>query len=139
MLPAIPADYAWIASRAKLAITPQFRAIKAVDAGGQIRGMVGFDGWTPNAVSLHIALTSPLALRCLIGPAFGIAFKEFGRGVALAMVLSDNAESLRLVRKAGFREKHRIRDGWTVGTDMVMFEMRKDECRWLADGRREAA
>ena len=64
--PAAPEDYSWIASRAELVIGPAFRAIKAVDASGRIHGMVGYDGWTGNACSVHIALDSPAALRALI-------------------------------------------------------------------------
>jgi len=126
-----PEDYEWIASRATLAVGPLFRAIKAVDEKGNIHGMVGFDGWTPNSVSLHLALDNPLALRSLLKPGFGIAFDEFYRGVIVVTVLSDNARSLALIPKLGFREVHRIRDGWKPGIDMVLFEMRREDCRWV--------
>lgn len=139
VLPAHPSDYEWIAKRAELCIGPQFRAIKAVDASGRIHGMVGYDGWTGNAVSMHVAVEHPMALRSLIGPGFRIPFLEFGKGVALAMVLSTNARSLAMVPVLGFRETHRIRDGWAVGVDLVMFEMRREECRFVPQQKKEAA
>jgi hypothetical protein len=131
ILAANPAEYVWIAKRAEVAIGPQFRAIKAVDEVGRIHGMVGYDGWTGNAVSMHVAIDNPAALRHLLVPGFRIPFVEFRKGVALAMVLSTNARSLKLVPRLGFAETHRIRDGWAVGVDLVMFEMRREDCRWL--------
>ena len=131
VLPAHPSEYSWIAGRAELVIGPAFRAIKAVDETGRIHGMVGYDGWTQNAVSMHVALEHPAALRHLLRPGFGVPFLELGKGVALAMVLSSNERSLALVPRLGFRETHRVRDGWSVGVDLVLFEMRREDCRWL--------
>jgi RimJ/RimL family protein N-acetyltransferase len=130
--------YAWIAQRANLTTGPEFRAIEAVDDSGRIHGMIGYDGWTSNAVTMHIALENPAALRSLLGPAFRIPFLNLGRGVALASVLGNNARSLALVKSVGFREACRVRDGFAVGVDLVIFEMRRDECRWVS-GSKEAA
>lgn len=139
VLPATPADYPWIASRAQLCIGPQFRAIKAVDEAGRVHGCVGYDAWTQNAVSMHVALDNPAALRALLGPGFRIPFVEFGKGVVLATVLSTNARSLALVPKLGFREVARLREAWAKGVDLVLFEMRREECRFLGEQKKEAA
>lgn len=135
---AAPDHYPWIAERANLAIGPAFRAIEAVDAVGRIHGMVGYDGWTPNAVCMHVALENPACLRHLLVPGFGIPFVELGRGVALAHVLSTNARSLALVPRVGFRFVCRVRDGFKPGIDSVWFEMRKEECRWIRAARKAA-
>jgi RimJ/RimL family protein N-acetyltransferase len=127
--------YAWIAQKANLTSGPEFRAIEAVDDAGRIHGMVGYDGWTPNAVTMHIALENPAALRSLIRPAFRIPFLSLGRGVAMASVLGNNARSLALVRSVGFREACRVRDGFAVGVDLVIFEMQRADCRWLLDSK----
>lgn len=131
--------YAWIAARANLTAGPEFKAIEAVDASGRIHGMVGYDGWTPNAVTMHIALDSPVALRSLLGPAFRVPFLGLGRGVALASVLGTNERSLALVRRVGFRELCQVRDGFAPGVDIFMFEMRREACRWLGASLKEAA
>jgi len=133
-----PDHYGWIASRAALNIGPQFRAIEAVDAEGRIHGMVGYDGWTQSAVSVHVAVDHPAALRHLVGPGFRIPFDEFNRTVVVATVLSSNHRSLRLVKHLGFIETHRIVDGWDLGVDLVLFEMRRPQCRWV-ERKKEAA
>lgn len=126
-----PDEYGWIAERANLVIGPAFRAIVAIDAAGKIHGMVGFDGWTDNAVCLHIALDNPAALRALRDVGFRIAFDVAQRGIALVQVIGTNKRSLRLVERLGFRPLCRVRDGWAKGLDMCWFEMRREECRWL--------
>lgn len=133
-----PSDYDWIAQRAALVVGPQFRAIKAVDGSGRIHGMVGYDSWTQNAVSMHVAVDTPTALRSLIPPAFRIPFLEFGLGVALATVLSTNTRSLALVRKLGFHEAVRLQEAWAKDVDMIIFHMRREDCRWLTR-KKEAA
>lgn len=130
--PAPPEHYPWIAKRASLVVGSEFRAIEAMD-GDRIVGMVGYDGWTPNACSMHVALDSAIAARRLLRMAFGIPFLEVGRGVVTCTILSVNERSLRLVQHLGFRKIARVRDGWAEGVDMVMFEMRRSECRWIQE------
>jgi RimJ/RimL family protein N-acetyltransferase len=126
--------YGWILQRIGLAPTGRFRAIEALDPRtGEIRGMVGYDGWTHNAVQMHIALASAAALRPLLRPAFAYPFHEIGLGVVLAPVVASNARSLALVAHAGFTEVCRIRDGAELGVDMVLHEMRREHCRYLGE------
>lgn len=123
--------FGWIQSRTQCALSPTFRAIEAVDDEGNIRGMVGFDGWTQNAAQMHVAIESPGALRALLKPSFSYLFGEAGRSIALGLVPSHNETALRFDKHIGFRETYRVKDGWAPGDDMVLLEMRRDECRWL--------
>jgi RimJ/RimL family protein N-acetyltransferase len=138
--PASPETYGWIAARANLVPGPQFQAIEAVTEEGRILGMVGFDGWLPNAVSLHIAMEEPgevtradrrRAMHALIETAFRTAFNGCGRGIAIATVLSNNDRSRRLVERVGFRFAGKLEDAWEPGVDLLFYQMRRDECRWL--------
>lgn len=129
-----PVNMPWIAERAGLALTPDLRVLEAVDENMRIVGQVGFNSATPNAVTCHIALAYPLALRRLLRPAFAAMFDPwpngYGRQLALAPVLSTNERSLALVRSLGFVEVFRGRDYWEPGVDMVWHEMRADQCRY---------
>jgi hypothetical protein len=129
--PAPAAHYPWLAQRAHLIVGSQFRAIEAIDGAGRIVAMVGYDGWTESAVSMHVTLEYPAALRRILRPAFGIPFVELGKKLVLCQVLSTNAQSLALVKGVGFRQVYRGRDWWADGVDLVFFEMRKKDCRWV--------
>lgn len=136
---AMPFEFRWIAERTGVVPTANARALKAVDAAGRIRGMVLYENWTPNSVQAHMAVDTPIAWRTLVGPAFAYPFDECGRGLLLAIVSADNPRSLSLVRRFGFTEQHRVRDGWAAGVDLILFEMRRADCRWLAGHERKAA
>jgi RimJ/RimL family protein N-acetyltransferase len=127
---ALPRDHQWLADRAHLVPDNSFRAIKAVDRNGCIVAMVGYDGWMDNACCIHVAIEKPSALRHVLGPGFRVPFVELGLGVLIAKVLSTNEASLRLVNHLGFREVFRGRDWVRHGIDLVIHEMRRDECRW---------
>lgn len=131
--------YPWLASRTGAAAIPAgFRAIECVDSAGRIRGMCGFEGWTPSAVTMSAAVDAPIAVRALMDPAFEYPFLEADRRLVLASSRSDNPKSLRLMKGLGFRQAHRIVDGWSEGVDLVLFEFRRDD--WLAKrGRRRVA
>lgn len=132
-----PEHWCWIAERAQLLVGPGFGVVEAIEdlrgAEGPVRilAQVAFDGWTSNSVSLHVAVEAPIALRRLVKQCFGMAFGQFGKRVVTAMVLSTNARSLALVEHLGFREVYRGREWWAPGVDMVIFEMRREDCRYL--------
>ena len=127
-----PEEYEWLVERSGCDITPGFKAIKVVDAKGKIHGMVGYGNWTANAVVLTIALDNPAALREVLKWGFRYPFEQCGRGIALAMVRGKNKRSLSLCNKVGFREVYRVKDGIDIGEDMVMFQMRREDCRYIA-------
>lgn len=136
VLAAYPEELAWLANRTDAAFTPGARAIKAVDATGRIRGMVAYDGWTVSACQAHMAVDSPIVWRSLVRPAFSYPFEEAGKSLILGIVPGDNAKSLAMVEALGFREVHRVKDGWAPGVPLVVHEMRREECVWLKPVRR---
>jgi RimJ/RimL family protein N-acetyltransferase len=135
--------FGWLSERIGGQFTSAFRAIEAVDsATGQVVGMVGYDNWTKNSVQIHVALDSPLALRALVlrhdAPAFAYPFLQAGMGVLIGSVSSKNTRALALNKRLGFRQTHVIADGFAPGEDIILMEMRKEECRWLPAQRRRA-
>jgi L-amino acid N-acyltransferase YncA len=132
-------DFEWLQRRTDCAVTSDFSAIEALDAYGRTRGMVGYCGWTENSVQMHMAVTAPSVWRALLRPSLEYPFAQVGVGVCLGIIPSSNVKSLRFAGAVGFEEKYRIRDGWDVGEDLVLLEMRKEDCRFLLSNERRAA
>lgn len=125
-------ELGWIQDRVGVAFSPKARAIAAVDEKtGRIAGMVAYDQMTPNSAQTHIALDNPIALRALMRPAFKYPFEELKLGLLLAFVLSTNLRSLELTEHVGFKPVYRIDDAVAPGVHFVLFEMRRENCRWL--------
>lgn len=123
-------EFRWLTERTGYDPGAGFRAI-VQEVGGRLVGLVGFDGWTPGAVWMHVAAEAPGACRGLLRAAFRYAFDDTGRRMALGMVRATNARSLRLAARLGFREVGRLREAWAPGEDVVLLEMRREECRWI--------
>ena len=123
--------FGWIEARTGCVLTRNARAIQALDASGQIRGVIAYDCWTESGVQAHMAVDSPVVWRSLLRPAFTYPFLEAGRSLLIGIIAADNPRSLNMVRRLGFRETYRVVDGWSVGVDLIVHEMRRHECRWL--------
>jgi hypothetical protein len=131
--------FGWIVERAGLFPSVNFKAIEAVDRDGKIAGMIGYDAWTENSVVMSIALENPACFRSLVKPAFEYPFVQAKRGVAMCTIRASNTRSLELTKHTGFIEAYRIRDGIKVGEDLIVMEMRREDCRWIRPEFRKAA
>ena len=126
-----PEHFQYLVERAGVFPTPLFKAIEAVDEKDTVHGMFGYDGWTKNAVVMHVALDTPHALKYLLRPAFQYPFEQLDLGIALCAIRGDNIRSLRLTEHVGFKKVYTIRDCFGGGVDQMIFEMRREDCRWL--------
>lgn len=135
VLPCSPDDAWWATERTGYEFAQDARGFRAVDKNGRICGMVLFDRWTPNAAQMHVTLDVPVAARCLIEPSFVLPFLVMRLGLVFGVTPADNEHATALAKRLGFRETHRIKDGWDEGVDLIISEMRRDECRWLPDRR----
>ncbi len=136
-LPATKADLSWLEDHVGL-LARSATAIKAEYPSGKIAGMVGFDSWHPGSVQVHIALESPMAWRCLTRVVWDYAFNQEGVSSVLAVIPSHRCEAVRMAVFLGFRDTHRVRDGFAPGSDLIHFEMRRKDCRHLPAERMAA-
>lgn len=114
--------------------TPNFTGISCYSDGGDLMAMVGYDNWTPNSVQMHIWIRNPMALRghLLTKEAFRYPHRH-GRNVFIGWCPEDNTAARKFQKFLGFKETHRIKDAWQPGVDIVVVEMRADDCRWLKE------
>jgi hypothetical protein len=123
--------FSWIQERTGCVLTATARAIEARDASGRIRGVVAYDMWTENSVQAHMAVDTPVVWRSLIPSVFEYPFLSAGKGLLLGVIPDGNTKSRAMARRLGFREAYRVQDGWAVGEDLIIHEMRRHDCRWL--------
>lgn len=112
-------------------LSPDARGLVAVDASDAVRGGVLYDSWTATSAQVHMAASTPMAGRALLPAAFEYPFQEAGRRVLLAFVREGNTASVKVTRHLGFREAYRVRDGAAPGEALILFELRREECRYL--------
>lgn len=128
-----PSDIAWATEHSGASIPPDSVGIKAVDSQGRIRGTVFYAEWTETSVQAHMAVDTPIAWRALLPEVFRYPFVQCGRRLLMGTIAGDNRKSLILARHLGFEVTYRIRDAKAVGVDLVLVEMRREDCRWLSD------
>lgn len=120
-----PEDSAWFCATTSYRPSPEFGGITAYNVAG-VQAMVGFDFWTMTSVHIHIAIVNPHALRGLWREALKY-LKQHGRNIIIGMTPSHLERALRMTLGLGFKEVARIRDGWDVGSDIVITEYRINE------------
>lgn len=133
ILPTTAEDNMELGARISYMPGPSFRGIKHIrQEDSLIVAAVGYDHWTPNSVQMHIWVGHPSGMsRTFIAEAFGFPFLQGQLGLAVGITPSNNAEALEFNRRIGFKEVYRCKDAWEVGVDMVLQELRREDCRWL--------
>ena len=128
----IKRDWHWVNPRLHRAICADTKGIVSVNERGEYDAACVFDAWAPNSVQAHICIENPFVIRSgFLHECFDYVFNQCGRGIMLGPVPSDNKEALRFDKHIGFTELGRIKDGYDIGIDWVILEMRKENCRWL--------
>ena len=127
---ATPEELPWLVNRVGIVPPLDLRGIVALDSSGRIRGMVGCCSWTHNSCEVHVSADTPIAWKHLAPAASEYLFRQLGLGVVVGRVRSSNKAARRANEHLGFRLAHTIKDGYAVGEDMLLYEMRREDCRY---------
>lgn len=112
--------------------TGHFRGIVQVDDCFEIVAAVGYDNWTPNSVQMHIWIPQPAKIgRFFVREGFRYPFEIGNKGLVIGLTPGNNAAALNFNKRVGFKEVYRMKDAWEAGVDVVVQEMRREDCRWL--------
>ncbi len=100
---------------------------------GEIMAVAVCDTWMYNSVQLHIAIDNPIVLK---NGRFQKEIAEYlfnyaGRELILGFIPANNEKSIRFAKKSGFVEIYRIKQGYAEDEDMVILELRKEDCRFI--------
>jgi RimJ/RimL family protein N-acetyltransferase len=101
---------------------------------GELVAGVIYENWNHRSIWCHIAIEGRLTPEYLAA-IFDYPFNTCQVEKIIVPVGSENEESLRLVKKMGFAEEARIKDGRSDG-DIVFLTLAHENCRYI--GKRYA-
>lgn len=127
-----PSEIEWVCGKLPYPFNPTARGVLNVSED-HIGAAIIYDGWTPNAVQVHVYSSGPVHLfnPDYLREIFAYGFVQCNKGKLFTVTPADATASLAVSRYLGFTETYRMQDGWAVGIDMIVKEMRREECRYL--------
>jgi hypothetical protein len=94
--------------------------------------VIGFDSFLGKTCQIHVVnRNKKYTPKSLIKAVFEYPFCHAGIETLFGIVNSNNKEAMRYDRHLGFKEVNRFEGMHEDGGDIVLFAMKKDECRWI--------
>jgi hypothetical protein len=124
-----PFIYEWVAARAGLVRTTDTQAIGEIRGDRIIAGVV-YDGFLGGCCQMHQAIEGRMS-RDFVHAAFHYPFVQMGLNCVLGIVAESNTAALKMDRHLGFKTLCRIKHGGRGGEDVLLMEMRREDCRFL--------
>lgn len=105
------------------------------DRTGRFLGAVVCEDWTETMCSCHILLADTFkALRAgLHKELANYVFVQAKRLKVIGLVPAKNTRAQKLNKHFGFTELFRIEDGYKVGEDYIVMEMKKENCPYWTE------
>lgn len=94
-------------------------------------GVVAFNGFWGRVCTMHTAGEGNWVSRRLIWRCFDYPFRQLNMQAVLAPVAASNERALKFDQRLGFREVHRVANGWGDGDDLIILQLARNECIWL--------
>lgn len=95
--------------------------------------VVGFSGFVGKICQAHVAMRPGFRFspKQMLRAVFEYAFNDAKREMVIGLVNSANNAAMIYDRRLGFRELLRLPGMHDDGGDLVVFGLRKDECRFI--------
>lgn len=101
---------------------------------GELTMGVLYQYWTPKSVWMHVA-ADPAAAMPMNGKFLRLAFEypfiQVGVSQALGMVDASNAKARAFDENIGFKPVSLLPDAGTDGGDLIIYSLRKEDCRFI--------
>jgi len=125
-------DWPEIQSAIKCILMADTKGVVAKDEHGTILAAGVADTFSFTTCQVHQYIRNPLVLRHgFLEEIFNYVFVTCDRIAILGLVPGDNAKALKLNKHLGYHELARVKDGFNVGIDYIIMEMRREECRFI--------
>lgn len=122
----------WVAQRVNENSFGECSSIGLEEDGELIAGVV-YNMYTGSSVCMHVAaaptkrwLDKSYLYVCFITP-----FKYMKCNRVTGLVRSDNSVCIRFVEKLGFKREGEMRQACDDGTNLIVYGMLKNECKYL--------
>jgi len=128
-----PLDWGFVQKYAPILRVEDTTGIMAIDEDTNTTvGAAIMDTWTPNSVQMHLIAIDPLVFRHgFMEEVFDFIFNVKNLGYIYGMVRETNTKALKIDAHMGFREILRLPDAWAVGEDIIVVELKKEDCIYL--------
>lgn len=97
--------------------------------------------WTATAAFVHQVIMKPMVIRHgWFEEIANYMFTHAARIKLFGMAAETNWKALNVMEKLGFKEKARLEDGYDMGVDFVLMELKREECPyWIEPELAEVA
>lgn len=104
-----------------------------LEENGELISGVVYNMFTGPSICMHVAAVpgKRWMTREYLWRAFAYPFIQLKCHRITGLVRVDNLEAQRFDEHLGFKKEGLLRRACTDGTDMILYGMLKDECRWL--------
>ncbi len=104
-----------------------------LEKDGDIQCVILYKNWLPANSSIEVHLAAVAGGRWLTRPflraAFQYPFEQLGLRLIVTLVAADNLKSQRFTEHIGWTLSGVIQEGWGEKVDLLIYSMRKRECR----------
>ena len=99
-----------------------------------IEWCIGFTAFIGKTCQIHVVnFNKKYTPRKLLWATFDYPFRQLGLESLIGIVNSNNEQAMKYDQNLGFKEVHRFVGLHDNGGDIVIFEMKKDECRFVKE------
>ena len=96
--------------------------------GREIQAMAIMDTWATNSCQIHIVVDNPMVFRHgFKEKVLDYIFLTCNRGIVYGLTPADNKKALRFSKHIGFEHCMNLKDGYKIGIDLVLQEIRKEK------------
>ena len=127
-----PGYIALLPENSRPCMTEDTKGISAWDEDGNPLAVCVLDSWSWNSCQIHIWIENAFVLKHgFAQEVFNYVFNTCERNLIIGVTPADNPKALKFIRHIGFEEIYRIKDGYKVGVDYVVTQIRKENCRYI--------
>lgn len=129
----VPAVNDWVSSKiyGRDRFPPDAPSIGLLENGRIIGGVV-YTTYTGNGIMMNVAGGYKGWInRAFIRAAFAYPFKQLGCTRVSGLVRVDNFAAQQFDERLGFKREGLVRRGDDDGTDLIMYGMLREECKWI--------